>query len=109
MSSLVPEGSKFSNLFWSEVSGIPNKLLSQYGSSTNPYPIFDKSGKLIPPVDVNKIGSSTAPYPKSGEIIVVSCYDWNYKTENEKNWIDHLRVSIDSKEFSNWINNIAHK
>ena len=70
LSSLVPEGSKFANLFGSEVSGIPNKLLSQYGSSTNPYPIFDKSGKLIPPVDVNKIGSSTAPYPKSGEIIV---------------------------------------
>ena len=68
-------GDFFKNLGGKTNTGIEQLLspreLSQYGSSTNPYPIFDKvTGKVIPPVDVNKIGSSTAPYPGSGEIIV---------------------------------------
>lgn len=46
---------------------------------------------------------------ETGETIVVSCYDWSLKTENDKNWIDHLRVSIDTKEFIYWVNNIEHK
>ena len=58
--------------------------------------------------DEEGVYTNTIAELKSGEYIVVACYDWNYKTENEKNWIDHLRVSIDSKEFSYWINNIEN-
>ena len=44
---------------------------------------------------------------KSGEYIVVQCYDWNKKIEKEKEWTDHLRVSIESKEYYYWINFVA--
>ena len=37
---------------------------------------------------------------KSGEIVVVSCYDWN--SEMEKKYFDHLKVYISSKEFDDW-------
>ena len=44
---------------------------------------------------------------KSGEYIVVQCYDWNKKIKKEKEWTDHLRVSIESKEYYYWINFVA--
>ena len=40
---------------------------------------------------------------KSGDVMHVACYDWHNKTEKDKNWSDHLRVVIQSKEYSYWI------
>jgi hypothetical protein len=58
--------------------------------------------------DEEGIYTNTYTELKSGENIVVSCYDWSNKTEKEKNWVDHLRVSINTKEYSYWINYIEN-
>ena len=39
-------------------------------------------------------------------IIEVSCYDWSNYIENEFNWVDHLSVTIENNEFSDWIDSI---
>ena len=49
-------------------------------------------------------------YFKSGDVIAVACTDWSEKIEKEKKeWWDHLRVSLDSKEFTVWLRNEAYK
>jgi len=49
-------------------------------------------------------------YFKSGERINVACTDWSEKIEKEKKeWWDHLRVGLSSKEFIDWLNNEAYK
>ena len=41
--------------------------------------------------------------------IIIECYDYSKKSEKNKNKIDKLLISIDSREFVNWINNKAYK
>ena len=40
--------------------------------------------------------------------IRVWCTDWDEKTEKENNWEDDFNVSIDSKEYIYWLDNIAY-
>ena len=40
---------------------------------------------------------------RSGEYIVVQCYDWSNKIEKAKGWLDHLRINIASEEYRNWL------
>ena len=49
--------------------------------------------------------SFSTKYLKSG-IIKISCYDWNSKLTMEKNWHDNLRVTIETKEYNNWLKSI---
>ena len=39
----------------------------------------------------------------SGSIIAVNVYDWSKKLNAEKNWQDHVSVSIHSKEFYDFL------
>ena len=52
-------------------------------------------------------GKSTMSYVrfdmKSGNTAGVACMNWSKKIETERNWYDHLRVTLNSKEFQNWI------
>lgn len=34
----------------------------------------------------------------------ISCFDWSDKITKEKGWTDHLRVTVGSKEFRNFLN-----
>ena len=47
---------------------------------------------------------------KNEGMIVIACYDWSAEitADPSKKWIDNLKVIIDSKEFSNWLNNEAY-
>jgi len=45
---------------------------------------------------------------KSKDEIVIECYDYNKKTEDE-GFRDHLIIAIDSKEFAYWLSNEAFK
>ena len=45
---------------------------------------------------------------KNGSIRIW-CTDWDEKSEKENNWEDDLNVSIDTKEFIYWVDNIAYK
>ena len=36
--------------------------------------------------------------------ISIHCYDWNNKTETEKNWVDNLRVNIKTNEYEDFLN-----
>jgi len=40
--------------------------------------------------------------------IVIECYDWSEKSTQDKGLLDKLMISIDSKEFEYWINNVAY-
>ena len=46
---------------------------------------------------------------KNEGMIVIACYDWSDEITASKNWIDNLKVIIDSKEFSIWLNNESYK
>ena len=62
----------------------------------------DKSGK-------SKVKSVYFNF-KSGDVINAACTDWSAKIEKEKKeWWDHLRVGLSSKEFRDWLNNEAFK
>ena len=41
--------------------------------------------------------------------IAVGCYDWSDKITLENGWYDNLKVSVDSKVFSDWLENEAFK
>ena len=41
--------------------------------------------------------------------IAVGCYDWSDKITLENGWPDNLKVSIDTKVFSDWLKNEAGK
>jgi len=42
----------------------------------------------------------------NGDAIYISCYDWSDKM---KNYIDHLRIILRTKEYRDWLNNKAYK
>jgi hypothetical protein len=41
---------------------------------------------------------------QSKDFVSISCYDWS----NNSGWVDHLRISIVTKKFMEWINNEAY-
>ena len=41
--------------------------------------------------------------------VSVNCVDWSPHMESKLNWVDHLRVTIETKEFRKWINEEAYK
>ena len=43
-----------------------------------------------------------------GGSIRIWCTDWDNKTEEENNWDDDFNVSIETKEFIYWLDNIAY-
>ncbi len=45
---------------------------------------------------------------RDGSTARVMCYDWGNEAEQE-GFIDHLRISLSSKEFNIWLNNEAYK
>ena len=55
----------------------------------------DKSGK----------STMTTIYWKldSGDFVTLECYDWSKEIETTKNWFDHLRISVFTKELNTWI------
>ena len=68
-----------------------------YGTYNHP---DDKSGKSK--------GTSVWFNFKSGAGASVYCIDWSKEIESERIWIDHLRVSVYSKEYQYWLNNEAY-
>ena len=45
----------------------------------------------------------------NGGYIEIGCYDWSKKTEEKLNYVDHLKVAINSEEFSKFITDEAFK
>ena len=67
---------------------------------------FDQTGKSKQTSVYFELGETV----KGGtDTIMIYCTDWSSEIENEYNWADNLRVSIDSKEYDYWINNEAYK
>ena len=66
----------------------------------------DKKKKRKHPAD--KTGKSTTTdiiyFFKNGDVIMLACYDWS----KEKGYADHLRISLSTSEFDNWVNTIAY-
>ena len=61
---------------------------------------IDKTGKSTTRIIFIDLSSSATVE----SAIVVECTDWS----KEMSHIDQLTISIDSKEFDNWINNVAY-
>jgi hypothetical protein len=82
------------------------KVVSQELESL--FPNAKKKNKKTPHAG-DKTGKSktdtTIFYLPDGSIASVACYDWSKKMK----YNDHLRVSILSKEYKDWLNNKAYK
>ena len=67
----------------------------------------EKKPKRKHPAD--KTGKSTTTdiiyFFKNGDVIMLSCYDWS----KEKGYADHLRISLSTSEFDNWLYTTAFK
>ena len=46
---------------------------------------------------------------KDGSAIRLWCVNWSKATEGEKNWVDNMSLSINSKEYAYWLKNEAYK
>lgn len=45
---------------------------------------------------------------ESGGSVGIYCMDWGKEMEKERNYTDHLRVTINSAEYNYWLNNEAY-
>ena len=58
--------------------------------------------------DNNSIGYVIDLSIKDGSIRIW-CNDWDNKRETENKWEDDLNVSIETKKFIHWLDNVAFK
>ena len=65
---------------------------------------FDPTGESKTTAVYFEIGE----YDQGIDTIMIYCSDWSKRIEQELNWTDSLRVSIDTKEYDFWINNKAY-
>ncbi len=66
---------------------------------------FDPTGES----KITAVYFEMGEYDQGIDTIMIYCSDWSKRIEQELNWADTLRVSIDTKEFDYWINNKAYK
>ena len=63
--------------------------------------VSDQSEKIVDTLKQDSTGKSKMTvrqlYFKSG-YSQIGCYDWS----TEKGWVDHMRISIRTNDFSNW-------
>ena len=45
----------------------------------------------------------------NGDTVATGCYNWSKKIEEEKNWVDHFRISIYDNNHKLWLQNEAYK
>ena len=57
----------------------------------------------------NSYHTSIYYYLENGGGVRVACFDWSDKISEEKNWQDHIKVSIFTKEILDWFTNEAYK
>ena len=57
----------------------------------------------------NSYHTSIYYYLEDGGGVRVACFDWSDKISEEKNWQDHIKVSIFTKEILDWFTNEAYK
>ena len=71
----------------------------------------DDTGTSAHPADKTGKSTTTDVYFdfKSGDSVIVGCFDWSKKMTEEFNYADHLRVEIFTNELSNWLANEAFK
>ena len=43
---------------------------------------------------------------KSKAVIIVACYNYSEKIEKEKEWYDHIRISVRNKSYASFLNNL---
>ena len=48
-------------------------------------------------------------FDNTNDYAFVAVYDWSTEIENKNNWVDALRVTLISDEFSNFLNNVQYK
>ncbi len=68
---------------------------------TKPFYDVDSSG--------NSIVTSIVYEKKSIGYIWVACYDYSSEIENNYNWSDSLRISVNNTEFQNWLDGPAYE
>ena len=84
------------------ISDIEDVLIgfNKIDRGTNPFLDVDSSGKSI----VTRVKFEK----KNSGIVWVACYDYSKKIENEYQWTDSLRISVNNTEFQNWLNTEAY-
>ena len=82
-------------------SVLPNFRSVDHGTYSWPK---DPSGKSLISQHFFELGTK-----KYNDNIGISCYDWSDEISNKYNWFDNLRVSVQTKEFDQWLIEIAYK
>ncbi len=80
---------------------ISSDLTEVFGNSAN-FEIWDKPHRADK-TNQSHIYGNRFDFINSGESISVNVYDWSKKLNAEKNWQDHVSVSIHSKEFYDFL------
>ena len=70
---------------------------------------FKKNSYISPyKIDGGKSKSHVVDFSASDGYIRVWCTDWSKEIEEEKNFVDHIRLSASTNEFMNWLDNEAY-
>tara|TARA_B100001063_G_C16611856_1_gene476135 strand:- start:104 stop:691 length:588 start_codon:yes stop_codon:yes gene_type:complete len=69
--------------------------------------IFINAKKVDKGKSTHNVDSKSFVYESFYELnngqIYLACYDWSEKMTKENGWLDNFKLSIDSKEFKNWL------
>ncbi len=79
--------------------------------------LFGKKVKIVhqdknhsyDPTGNSKSYSTFFNFDNTNDYAFVAVYDWATEIENKNDWMDSLRVTIISDEFSNFLNNVQYK
>ncbi len=88
------------NECYSKLDEIVSEIKTMFENST-----IDDVGKTAHNVDKKSTVQTVYIDLESGDYITVECYDW-FEDENKP---DSLTISIDTKEFANWLSNFSDK
>ena len=70
---------------------------------------FKKDSYISPyKIDDGKSKSHVVDFFASDGYIRVWCTDWSKEIEEEKNYVDHIRLSAATNEYMNWLDNEAY-
>ena len=82
-------------------SSISSDLKEDFGNNAS-FETWDKAHRADK-TNQSHIYGNRFDFINSGESISINIYDWSKKMTTEKNWQDHVTVSIHSKEFYDFL------
>ena len=83
-------------------------IKSDITSSLKKFEVFNDTFNHWADKENNSIVYQTILEFDQGSGISISCFDWSKKKTEEKGWYDNLKVSLDTKEFKNFVRSLSN-